>query len=410
MGLNYRQYPFAMSGILWLGGARVSEIAESAGVSLKNVQKFPGAIARALLDQMDSPAQLAQYLNAADLDIIGDKYGVGSRKTWKKKKPTFDEAVLARLFEERELPVVPPIRPSARNVSNAKKWKEFSTLAAWTKLPEVKRQKAAQSLAHAVGAGFTFVDFVGANQLARFRDRTLKLDFVAIPGGKFSMGLSDAEKRELTRLMKKWDEEEARMFLRDLSEIARPLHEVNISPFLCAFAPLNLVQGKKFAKGAEIAEIAESTHQVYLYDAPSAIKIAKQASGRFLTEAEWEFVARAGGVRAWLSGDDEPREYAERVMAADLLDADGHPFGICGMGWGSWVEDSWHRSYGGAPSDGSAWEPRELPELARSGGLMSYPWQMEGEALLLHATHRERVQSQRFPVLLARDLPPASKK
>jgi len=402
MGLNFRQYPFVLSGILWLGAPRVLEIVERAGVSLKGVQKYPGAIAGALLNHMDSPAQLRPYLTAADLDVIGGKYGVGSREKWGKKNPTFDEAVLARLFEERELPVVPPLRPSTRNVSNAKKWKEFSILAAWTKLPEVKRRKAAQSLAQAAGAGFEFVDFVGVNQLARFRDKTLKLDFVAIPGGKFSMGLSDAEKRELTRLTKKWGEEEARMFLRDLSEIARPAHEVNILPFLCAIVPMNSAQGKKFAKSAEIAE---SNHQVYLYDAALAIKLTKQAAARLMTEAEWEFVARAGGARAWLSGDAEPREYAERVLAADLADADGHPFGICGMGWGTWVEDSWHRSYSGAPSDGSAWEPRELPELARSGGLMSYPWQMDGEALLLHVSHRERVQNQKFPVLLARDLP-----
>lgn len=221
------------------------------------------------------------------------------------------------------------------------------------------------------------------------------------------MGLSDAEKRELTRLTKKWGEEEAKMHVRDLNEIARPAHEVTIPPFLCAQAPMSVAQGKKFAKSAEVAEAA---HQVYLYDATSAIKFTQQAKARFLTEAEWEYVARAGGVRSWLSGDADPYEYAKREMAADLLDAEDHPFGVCGMGWGSWVEDGWHRLYRGAPADGSAWEPREWPNVVRSGALLSFPWQMDGEALLLHASHRERAQNQSLPVLLALDLPPARKK
>lgn len=143
---------------------------------------------------------------------------------------------------------------------------------------------------------------------------------------------------------------------------------------------------------------------VCLFHAAAALVLAEKAKSRLLTEAEWEYVARAGGVRAWLSGNEDAESYAVSVLA-DKLSADGHPFGVHGLGWGSWVEDGWQLSYRDAPSDGSAWKPRQIPQVARGGALLSYPWQVDGEALLLHAAHRERLFDRNFPVMLARDLP-----
>jgi len=103
---------------------------------------------------------------------------------------------------------------------------------------------------------------------------------------------------------------------------------------------------------------------------------------RLLSEAEYEYVNRAGTTTAYWWGND-PRTVCDHANGADL-DAkaaphfgewqvndchDGkvhaapvgsfkpNPFGLydtTGNTW-SWVEDCWNDSYHGAPSDGSAW-------------------------------------------------------
>jgi formylglycine-generating enzyme required for sulfatase activity len=47
-----------------------------------------------------------------------------------------------------------------------------------------------------------------------------------------------------------------------------------------------------------------------------------------------------------------------------------NPFGLYDMGGGvdQWVEDCWHKTYQGAPADGSAWVESECPShVIRSG-------------------------------------------
>lgn len=398
MPLNFRQYPFVLNGVLALGRARVLELVHLTGTSLKGVPNYPGGIAGALLNHIATPEELRVHLTPADLEIIGAKHGIKSRTTWNQETLTFDEAVLARLFEERPLPVIPPLRPSSRDASHAAAWPALTTLATWTAQDTATQHQTAQILAHALGPRYHFLDFVGPHHLARLQDEQLNLPFLAIPGGSFTMGLADAEKRALTRLIKKWSEE-ARLHARDLSELSRPAHAVTLPPFLCAQTPLTpaqtLPQGTPLSNGA---------YTLSLYDAPAALALTRQSGTRLLTEAEWEYLARVGELRTWLSADEPPETYTARVLAAALSAGDGHPFGVYGLGWGSRVEDSWHSSYRNAPTDGSAWEPREVPEVVRGGAFLSWPWQTDGEALLLHAAHRERVQTV-FPLLLARDLP-----
>ncbi len=89
-------------------------------------------------------------------------------------------------------------------------------------------------------------------------------------------------------------------------------------------------------------------------------------SYRLLSEAEWEYVARAGTTTRFWWGDDIGRNRAN--CGSDLC-GDSHArtapvgsFGANGFGlhdvhgnvW-EWVEDCWHDDYTSAPRDGRAW-------------------------------------------------------
>jgi formylglycine-generating enzyme required for sulfatase activity len=85
---------------------------------------------------------------------------------------------------------------------------------------------------------------------------------------------------------------------------------------------------------------------------------------RLLSEAEWEYAARAGTTTPWSCGASEgclagagwySGNEGSRTQAVGTKSANA--FGLhdmLGNVW-EWVEDCWHDSYAGAPADGSAW-------------------------------------------------------
>ena len=108
----------------------------------------------------------------------------------------------------------------------------------------------------------------------------------------------------------------------------------------------------------------------WLNDLPSV-----EGSYRLLSEAEWEYVARAGSTDRYWWGHQYVRGNAnsdeENNRMTVLVDSyAASPFAIydmLGNVW-EWVEDAFHQSYEGAPLDGSAWiEGNDMRRVVRGG-------------------------------------------
>ena len=100
---------------------------------------------------------------------------------------------------------------------------------------------------------------------------------------------------------------------------------------------------------------------------------------RLPSEAEWEYAARAGSVTAYSWGNEIGRNRANcHGCGSQWDDRQTAPVGSFGPnGWGlhdmhgnvlEWVQDCWNGSYGGAPSDGSAWERGDCSQRVLRGG------------------------------------------
>ena len=88
---------------------------------------------------------------------------------------------------------------------------------------------------------------------------------------------------------------------------------------------------------------------------------------RLLSEAEWEYVARAGSETAYSWGNEIGRNRANCDGCGSRWDGKqtapvgmfaGNAFGLHDVHGNvtEWVEDCWNETYAGAPADGSAWE------------------------------------------------------
>jgi formylglycine-generating enzyme required for sulfatase activity len=92
---------------------------------------------------------------------------------------------------------------------------------------------------------------------------------------------------------------------------------------------------------------------------------------RLLTEAEWEYAARAGtgtkwscgntegclGSVAWYAGNSGSKTHPVGEKTHPVGEKGANGFGLYDMHGNVWelVEDCWHDSYRGAPSGGDAW-------------------------------------------------------
>jgi formylglycine-generating enzyme required for sulfatase activity len=135
---------------------------------------------------------------------------------------------------------------------------------------------------------------------------------------------------------------------------------------------------------------------------------------RLLTEAEWEYVARAGSTTAYYWGDEIGEGNAncdgcgsskpDQTLPVGSFSA--NQFGLYDMAgnvW-QWVQDCYHDNYWGAPMVGSAWTSGDCPHRVVRGG----SWHVEPPDLR-SARRGKRTTDERYDGLgfrVARTLTP----
>jgi formylglycine-generating enzyme required for sulfatase activity len=173
---------------------------------------------------------------------------------------------------------------------------------------------------------------------------SIGMKFSLIPAGKFDMGSEESD-----------DE--------------KPVHKEKVNnPFYLGTYPVTQAEWKAVMgdninpsgfKGDDLP-----VEQVSWDDVQGFINKLNEKEGtdkyRLPSEAEWEYACRAGTTTRYSFGDDD---YA---WNDENSDNETHPVGqkkpnswglydLHGNVW-EWVQDEWHDSYDGAPTDGSAWE------------------------------------------------------
>lgn len=122
-----------------------------------------------------------------------------------------------------------------------------------------------------------------------------------------------------------------------------------------------------------------SWHQVHEYLKWLNDLDSVEGTYRLLTEAEWEYVARANTTtRFWWGSAISPSnanfDDAGLGRTTPVAEYAANPFGvrdILGNVW-EWVQDRYHAGYGGAPTDGSSWEDGDDVRRVVRGGCWYY--------------------------------------
>ncbi len=276
------------------------------------------------------------------------------------------------------------------------------------------RGKATAVLARAVGGMFPVRPLIGPVRRVgeRFRDCPSCPEMVVVPAGSYEMGSPISEAGRYNREGPVHRVTIAKPFAVGVYEITRGEFQqfVEATGYPAGNSCLTFEEGKpEWHSGRHWRDpgFAQTDQHpvvcVSWQDAQAYVQWLSQETGqgyRLLSEAEWEYAARAGTRTAWYwgqkasgqcvyaNGADKTWERRWGVKLSGIDCDDGYaftsPVGVYGANAfglhdvlgnvSEWVQDCWHASYDGAPSDGRAWESGDCSQrMVRGGSWLSLP-------------------------------------
>lgn len=211
-------------------------------------------------------------------------------------------------------------------------------------------------------------------------------EMLVVPAGTFTMGDNRGDRSE------------------------KPAHKISIKrPFAIGKYEVTTGQWKECVKAGACSGKAAKTDSaenspvkdISWNDAQDYVRWLSQITKqeyRLPTEAEWEYSARANTQTRFWWGDKVGTGNAnckdcggkwDRSAPTEVDAYPPNPFGVYGTNGGvwEWVADCWHKSYAGAPKDGSSWNKPDCRENVIRGG----SWR--NDASYIHSASRFKYDS-----------------
>ncbi|MYA41212.1 MAG: formylglycine-generating enzyme family protein [Gemmatimonadetes bacterium] len=211
---------------------------------------------------------------------------------------------------------------------------------------------------------------------AVFRDCAVCPAMVRVPAGAFLMGSPESESGRYQ------DEGPQRVVL--VAAFAAGVHEVTFTEWEACVEAGGCLEHLPGDEGWGRAD--RPVINVNWTDAQAYVEWLSEVTGhryRLLSEAEWEYAARAGAstARPWGETVTDACLFANGDYSA-LPCGDGHEntapagsfkpnafglYDLLGNVW-EWTQDCWNEGYAGAPGDGRAWESGDCSARVLRGG------------------------------------------
>jgi formylglycine-generating enzyme required for sulfatase activity len=194
---------------------------------------------------------------------------------------------------------------------------------------------------------------------------------VALPAGEFLMGSPEAERGRYNN--------EGPQHEVAIRPLAIGKHEVTFDEYdhFCDVAKRKKPHDESWGRGRR------PVINVSWRDARTYCKWLAKETGkpyRLPSEAEWEYAARSRTTRRYAFGNEiTEKEAGFGGIVGKTTEVSAYPpnawglYDMHGNVW-EWVEDIWHNSYQGAPTDGAAWTDGEGENSYRNRVLRGGAW------------------------------------